>query len=183
MERASGDHSQPGAFQFRLFSKGANVIVARNPYLAVLGLSILLLGACSAPPGTSSIAPGGAQNVPAATAPPVKPIQFAGVFSCTAHVDGKLPAITWKGIPFRLENDRLSALYTFTDSFKHQDAVMFSGTLTGQSGRITATALRADGSPNFTVEMAGTPISMIGPMMQGQSQRPVRSCTLVLKRA
>jgi hypothetical protein len=176
------DPSQPVASQFRLFTKGVNVIVACNPYPAILVLPLLLLGACSAPPMTS-IAPGGKQNVPAATAPPVKPLQLNGVFSCTAHVDGKLPAITWKQIPFRLENDRLSALYTFTDSFKHQDSVMFSGTLTGQSGRITATAVRTDGSPNFSVEMAGTPTSMIGPMMQGQSQRPVRSCTLVLKRA
>ena len=105
------------------------------------------------------------------------------MFSCTAHVDGKLPAITWTRVPFRQEGDRLSGLYTFTDHFKHQNSVVFSGTLTGQSARASVTAVQANGSPNFTAEVSGSPAMMTGPMMSGMSQRPVRSCTLALSAA
>jgi hypothetical protein len=85
-----------------------------------------------------------------------------------------------KGIRFRQEGDRVTGLYTFTDSFKHRNSVMFSGTVNGQSARIAVTAIRADGSPNFTADMLGSPASMTGHMMSGVSQRSVRLCTLAL---
>jgi len=53
-------------------------------------------------------------------------------------------------------------------------------TLSGQNARINVTAVRTDGSPNFTAEMTGSRASMTGPMMSGMSRQPVRSCTLVL---
>ena len=105
------------------------------------------------------------------------------MFSCTAHVDGKLPAITWTRVPFRQEGDRLSGLYTFEDHFKRQNSVVFSGTLSGQSARASVTAVQANGSPNFRAEVSGSPAMMTGPMMSGTSQRPVRSCTLALSAA
>jgi hypothetical protein len=74
-------------------------------------------------------------------------------------------------------------LYSFTDHFKHENSVMFSGTLNGQSARVDVTAVRTDGSPNFTAEMTGSRVSMTGPMMSGMSRQPVRSCTLVLSAA
>jgi hypothetical protein len=111
---------------------------------------------------------------------PIKLVRWNGLFSCTAHLDGRQPAITWKRIPFRREGDRLSGLYSFTDNFKHQDSVVFSGTLTGKNAHVTATAVRANGSSNFTAEMSGSPALMTGQMMSGMSQRPVRSCTLAL---
>ena len=77
----------------------------------------------------------------------------------------------------------MSGLYTFTDHFKHQNSVVFSGTLSGQSARTSVTAIRANGSPNFTAEVSGTPAMMTGSMMSGMSQRPVRSCTLALTAA
>jgi hypothetical protein len=136
-------------------------------------LLALLLAACAAPPTQyGSVSP--------APSLPIKPVRWSGLFSCTAHLDGRQPAITWKRIPFRQEGDRLSGLYSFTDNFKHQDSVVFSGTLTGRDGRITATAVRADGSPNFTADMSGSSNLMSGQMMSGMSQRPVRSCTLAL---
>ena len=101
-------------------------------------------------------------------------------FSCTAYGDGKLSAITWKRIPFRQEGDRITGLYNFTDHFKHQNSVMFSGVLSGQSARVDVTAVRTDGSPNFTAVMTGSRVSMTGPMMSGMSRQPVRSCMLVL---
>jgi len=107
-------------------------------------------------------------------------IRWSGVFSCTAHVDRKLPAITWSRIPFRQEGDHLTGLYSFTDHFKNQNSVVFSGTLSGQKARASVTAVRVNGSPNFTAEMTGSPALMTGPMMSGMSQRPVRSCTLAL---
>ena len=103
--------------------------------------------------------------------------------SCLLHVDGNLPAIAWTRVPFHQEGDRLSGLYTFTDHFKHQNSVVFSGTLSGQSARTSVTAIRANGSPNFTAEVSGTPAMMTGPMMSGMSRRPVRSCTLALRAA
>ena len=80
--------------------------------------------------------------------------------SCTADRDGKLPPITWRQIPFRQENIRLTGLYSFTDHFKHQNSVMFSGTLSGQNGRVDVTAVRRDGAPNFTVELTGSQVLM-----------------------
>jgi hypothetical protein len=156
------------------------MIAAHSVRLPLLLLPILL-SACAVP-ATSRYGLSGRPNVTAAPAPPVKSVQLSGVLSCTAHIDGKLPAATWKPIPFRLEGDRLSGLYTFTDNFKHDDSMVFSGILTGQGGRVTATAVRADGSPNFTIELVGSPTSMTGQMMSGMSQRPVRSCTLALNR-
>ena len=58
--------------------------------------------------------------------------------------------------PFRQEGDRLTGLYIFVDHFKHQNSVTFSGTLSGQSMRVDVTAVRSDGSPNFTAEMTAT---------------------------
>jgi hypothetical protein len=156
------------------------VIAARFIWPALLLLPILL-SACAVP-ATSPYGPSGRPNIATAPVPPVKSIQLSGVLSCTAHIDGKLPAATWEPIPFRLESDRLSGLYTFTDNFKHDDSMVFSGILTGQGGRVTATAVRADGSPNFTIELVGNPTSMTGQMMSGMSQRPVRSCSLTLNR-
>ena len=83
----------------------------------------------------------------------------------------------------RQEDDRITGLYNFTDHFKHQNSVMFSGTLNGQSARINVAAVRTDGSPNFTAEMTGSRASMTGPMMSGTSRQPVRACTLVLSAA
>ena len=88
----------------------------------------------------------------AVSGPKLGPVQWNGVFSCTAHIEGRLPAITMKDVPFRQEGDRVTGLYNFTDSFKHRNSVTFSGTMNGQSARIAVTAIRADGSPNFTAE-------------------------------
>ena len=144
-------------------------------------LLVFLLTACAAPPRTQygPVRP----SIAAASGAPAKSIRWNGIFSCTAHVEGKLPAIAWTRVPFRQEGDRLSGLYTFTDHFKHQNSVVFSGTLSGQSARTSVTAIRANGSPNFTAEVSGTPAMMTGPMMSGMSQRPVRSCTLTLSAA
>lgn len=140
-------------------------------------LLVFLLAACAVP--SHQFGPAG-PSVAAAPEAPAKSVRWNGAFSCTAHVDGKLPAITWTRIPFRQEGDRLSGLYTFSDHFKHQNSVVFSGTLNGQSARASVTAIRADGSPNFTAEVSGTPAMMIGLMVSGMSRRPVRSCTLAL---
>ena len=86
-----------------------------------------------------------ASQVAVVAGPKPGPVQWNGVFSCTAHIEGRLPAITMKGIPFRQEGDRITGLYNFTDSFKHRNSVAFSGTMTGQSARIAVTAIRADG--------------------------------------
>lgn len=92
-------------------------------------------------------------SVAGAPGTPVKSARWNGAFSCTAHVvDGKLPAIIWTRTPFHQEGDRLSGLYTFTDHFKHQNSVVFSGTLSGQSARTSVTAIRANGSPNFMTD-------------------------------
>jgi hypothetical protein len=111
---------------------------------------------------------------------PIGPILWAGAFSCTAYIEGGLPAISWRKIPFRQEGDHLTGLYRFKDNFGHQDSVVFAGSLTGGTAHVAATAVREDGSSNFTVEMTGSPASMTGQMMSGTSQRPVRSCTLAL---
>ena len=154
---------------------------ARNAGLPLIILAFLL-SACAAPSPTQNgpAARPGIVAVPSAWA---KSVRWNGVFSCAAHIDGKLPALTWTQIPFRQEGDRLSGLYTFTDHFKHQNSVVFSGTLSGQSARASVTAVRTNGSPNFTVEVSGAPAMMTGPMMSGMSRRPVRSCTLALSAA
>ena len=154
------------------------VIAVRNAGLPLF-LSPLLLAACAVPPATQ-YGPAAKPSVAAAPSAPTKSVRWNGAFSCTAHADSRLPAIIWTRVPFRQEGDRLSGLYTFTDHFKHQHSVVFSGTLSGQSARTSVTAIRADGSPNFTAEVSGTPAMMTGSMMSGLSQRPVRSCTLAL---
>jgi hypothetical protein len=164
-----------------LFADWRHIVIAvRNASLPLLLLSSLLLAACAAPRVLNQ------QSNPAPPSSPVKSSSWNGIFSCTAHVDGKLPAITWRRIPFRQEGDRLTGLYRFTDHFKHQDSVMFSGTLSGQTARtarVSVTAVRANGSPNFTAEMTGSQALMTGRMMSGMSQQPVRSCTLALSAA
>jgi hypothetical protein len=114
---------------------------------------------------------------------PTEPILLSGVFACTANAEAGLPAITWRRIPFRQEGDKLTGLYTFKDSFGYQDSVIFSGTLMGGSARVEVTAVRKDGSSNFTAAMIGSPVSMTGQMMSGTSQHTVRSCTLALAAA
>jgi hypothetical protein len=96
---------------------------------------------------------------------PVEPVPLSGTFA------------------FRQEGDKLTGLYGFRDSFGYQDSVMFSGSLSGGSARVGVTAVRKDGSSNFTADMTGTPASMTGPMMSGTSQHPVRSCSLALTAA
>jgi hypothetical protein len=147
----------------------------------LLLLLVFLLTACAAPPSTQygPVRP----SVAAASGAPAKLVRWNGTFTCTSHVDSELPAITWTRVPFRQEGDRLTGLYTFTDHFKHQNSVVFSGMVSGQSARASVTAIRANGSPNFTAEVIGTPTMMTGPMMSGMSQRPVRSCTLALSAA
>ena len=163
--------------------EGRIVITVRKASLLPVLLLPVLLAACAAPPAPNQYGLDSRESGVTVPRLPAKPIHWNGVFSCTAHIAGKLPAITWKRIPFRQESGRLTGLYTFTDSFKHRDSVMFSGTLSGQSARVTVTAMRADGSSNFTAEMTGNPASMTGQMMSGVSQRPVRLCTLALTRA
>ena len=114
---------------------------------------------------------------------PVEPVLWSGIFSCTAFTEGGLAAITWRQIPFRQEGDRLTGLYNFKDNFGYQDSVVFTGTLIGATARLTVTAVRRDGSSNFTAEMTGSPVSMTGQMMSGTSQHPVRSCALALTAA
>ena len=136
-----------------------------------------VLAACTAPnPYPSDRGQGGINPLRV----PAEPVLWTGVFSCTAHIENRLPALTWRRIPFRQEGDRLTGLYTFKDSFGHQDSVVFAGTLLGGAARVTATAVRADGSSNFTAELLGNPASMTGRMMSGTSQHAVRSCTLAL---
>jgi hypothetical protein len=158
---------------------GQRVIAAQYASLRLLLFLLLLLAACSNTRGYEIASRQSANVGPDA---PVRS-NWYGDFSCTAHSDGKLPAITWRRIPFRQEGDRLTGLYSFTDHFKHENSVMFSGTLNGQSARVDVTAVRTDGSPNFTAEMTGSRVSMTGPMMSGMSRQPVRSCTLVLSAA
>jgi hypothetical protein len=114
---------------------------------------------------------------------PVEPVPLSGTFVCTANIEAGLPAITWRRIPFRQEGDKLTGLYAFKDSFGHQDSVIFSGSLTGGSARVGVTAVRKDGSSNFTADMTGSLASMTGQMMSGTSQHPVRSCSLALTAA
>src|SRR5580704_11267044 len=128
------------------------IVIPRDIRLSLL-LLVPLLAACAVPP--NQYGSGNQQSVAIAPSVPAKPLHWSGVFRCTAHVDGRQPAITWKGIPFQQEGDRLSGLYTFTDNFKYRDSVVFSGSMTEQSARLMATAVRTNGSPNFTAEMSG----------------------------
>jgi len=152
------------------------VIVDQKICLAPLVLALLLVG-CAAP---NPYVPPGNQSTINPLRIPVEPVLLNGSFSCTAYVQGGLPAITWRRIPFRQEGDRLTGLYTFKDSFGHQDSVLFNGTVTGGAARVLVTAVRADGSSNFTADMTGSPASMSGQMMLGTSQQAVRLCSLDL---
>ena len=157
------------------------MVLARNTRLAPF-LLLPLLAACAAPAPTPYALNSG-QSVINPLRVPVEPVLWTGSFSCTAHIDGSLPAITWRRISFRQEGDRLTGLYTFKDSFGYRDSVVFSGLLTRAGTRVAVTAVRADGSSNFTAEMTGNPALMTGQMMSGTPQRPVRSCTLALTAA
>jgi hypothetical protein len=154
-------------------------VAARYASLRFLVFLPFLLTSCS---NSRNYETAGTQSVTASPGTPVRS-NWNGDFSCTAHTDRRLPAITWKRIPFRQESDRIIGFYNFTDHFKHQNSVMFSGTLSGQSAQVNATAVRTDGSPNFTAEMTGSRVLMTGPMMSGLSRQPVRSCTLILSAA
>jgi hypothetical protein len=155
------------------------VIAVRNLGFTSLALMLLLFG-CTAPNPYTANDNRGAINP---LRVPVEPVPLKGAFSCTAYDEGHLPAITWRQIPFRQEGDRLTGLYKFKDSFGHQDSVVFNGTISGQIAQVTVTAVRADGSSNFTANMTGRPDAMTGQMMLGTSQRPVRLCSLALMAA
>lgn len=155
------------------------MIAARHAGLRLLVFLSFLLAGCSTPRDYGAA---GGQNIAPGPGAPARS-NWNGNFSCTAHIAGRLPAITWRGIPFRREGDRVTGLYIFTDHFNHRNSVMFSGTLNGQSARVDVTAVRTDGSPNFTAEMTGSRELMTGWMMPGMSRRPVRSCTLALSAA
>jgi hypothetical protein len=114
---------------------------------------------------------------------PIEPLPLRGSFSCTAYTQAGLPAINWPEIPFRWEGGRLTGLHIFKDSFGHQDSVVFNGTSGAAAARVMVTAVRADGSSNFTADMVGSPGLMTGQMMLGTSRRAVRLCTLALKAA
>jgi hypothetical protein len=149
-------------------------------HIGVLPLLLSLLTACAAP---TSYREGRDQSDINPLRIPVEPVLWSGIFSCTAYTEGGLPAISWRKIPFRQEGDHLTGLYTFEDSFGYQDSVVFTGSLTGGTARVAVTAVRKDGSSNFTAELTGSPVSMTGQMMSGTSQHPVRSCTLALTTA
>ena len=151
------------------------MIATRYIGFRLLAFLPFLLAACSTPRDYEAA---GKQSA----GPPAKS-NWSGDFTCTPHIDGKLPAVTLRRIPFRQEGDRVTGLSTFTDHFKHQNSVVFTGTLSGQSARIDVTAVRANGSPNFTAEMTGSRVLMTGQMMSGMSRQPVRSCTLALSAA
>lgn len=151
---------------------------ARNIGLAIL---LVLTAAGCAPP--KSDMPGGGQTATDPLRVPVVPVRLTGSFSCTAYLEGGLPAITWQRIPFSQEGDRLIGLHTFKDSFGHPDSVFFNGALSGGDARVIVTAVRADGSSNFTADLAGTPAAMSGQMMFGTSHRAVRLCSLTLTAA
>ena len=155
------------------------VIAARPTSFWLFVFFSFLLAACSTPRDYESA---GKQSIAVSPGTPARS-SWNGDFSCTAHIDGTLPAITLRRIPFRQEGDQITGLYTFTDHFKHQNSVIFSGTLSGQTARVAVTAVRTNGSPNFTAEMTGSRALMTGWMMSGTSRRPVRSCTLALSAA
>ena len=144
---------------------------------AAAPLILMLLSACAA---TDPYAGNRYQSGINPLRIPVEPVPLSGTFWCTANIEAGLPAIAWRRIPFRQEGDKLTGLYAFRDSFGYQDSVIFSGSLIGGSARVGVTAVRKDGSSNFTVDMTGSPASMTGQMMSGTSQHPVRSCSLAL---
>jgi hypothetical protein len=150
--------------------------LAQNVRLIPLVLAFLLAG-CAAPNSYGTARDQSAINP---LRIPVEPVLLTGTFSCTPYVEGGLPAITWRRIPFRQEGDRLTGLYTFKDSFGHQDSVVFNGAMTGATAHVMVTAVRADGSSNFTADMIGNQASMKGQMMSGTSQQAVRRCSLAL---
>ena len=146
--------------------------VTRHVWRVALSLGLLLTGCAGPSPNTAD----GINPLRV----PVEPVPLIGSFACTAYVEGGLPAITWRRIPFRKEGNRLTGLFAFKDSFGHQDSVVFNGTLSGTTARVLVTAVRADGSSNFTADMVGSPATMTGWMMLGTSQQPVRACSLAL---
>ncbi len=149
------------------------IVTARNLSLAAL----VLLAGCAAP---NPYMPDDNRTAINPLRVPIEPVPLNGSFSCTAYVEGALPPIAWRRIPFSREGNRLTGLYTFKDSFGRQDSVVFNGTVSGGTARIMVTAVRIDGSSNFTADMIGSPASMTGQMMLGTSQRPVRLCSLFL---
>ena len=152
---------------------------ARNIGLAAL-LLVLTAAGCAAPkPDT----PDGSHTALNPSRVPVAPVTLTGAFLCTAYLEGGLPAITWQRIPFSQEGDRLTGLHTFKDSFGHRDSVFFNGALSGGGARVIVTAVRADGSSNFTADLTGTPTALTGQMMFGTSHRAVRLCSLSLTAA
>jgi hypothetical protein len=151
--------------------------MARNPGLLVFVLSLIVSGCGLRSPMQPEAVRGPGVAV---SGSPSRVVEWSGIFSCTAHIQGRLPAITLRDIPFRQESGRITGLYTFIDSFKQRNSVMFLGTLEGQGARVGVTAVRANGATNFTAEMTGNPASMTGRMMSGVSRRPVRLCTLAL---
>jgi hypothetical protein len=155
------------------------VIVLRNIRLAALVLPLLLTACTSASPYMA----GSDQTRIDPRRVPITPVPLTGLFSCTAYGEAGLPAITWREIPFRQEGERVTGLYRFKDSFGHRDSVVFDGTVGEAAARVVVTAVRADGSSNFTVDMIGSPASMTGQMMLGTSRRAVRLCTLALTAA
>ena len=149
-------------------------------HAAAAPLILMLLTACAATDPYAANRPESGIN-PARI--PMEPVPLSGTFWCTANIEAGLPAITWRRIPFRQEGDKLTGLYAFKDSFGYQDSVIFSGSLIGGSARVGVTAVRKDGSSNFTADMTGSPASMTGQMMSGTTQHPVRSCSLALTAA
>src|SRR3982751_1708980 len=79
------------------------VNAARNAGLPLFLLAFLL-SACATPPATQ-YGPAAKPSVPAAPSAPATSVRWNGVFSCTAHVGSKLPALTWTRVPFRQEGD------------------------------------------------------------------------------
>ena len=152
---------------------------AHNIGLAAL-LLVLTAAGCAAPkPDT----PDGGHTTLDPSRVPVAPVPLTGAFLCTAYLEGGLPAITWQRIPFTQEGNRLTGLHAFKDSFVRQDSVFFNGALSGGGARVIVTAVRADGSSNFTADLTGTPTAMTGQMMFGTSHRAVRLCSLSLTAA
>src|SRR5215469_13234212 len=99
------------------------VTPARNIGFAAL-LVVLTAAGCAAPkPDT----PDGGHTAIDPLRVPVAPVPLTGSFSCTAYLEGGLPAITWQRIPFSQEGNRLTGLHTFKDSFGHRDSVFFNG--------------------------------------------------------
>lgn len=152
---------------------------AHNIGFAAL-LLVLTAAGCAAPKPDM---PGSGNTASDPLRVPVVPVRLTGTFSCTAYLEGGLPAITWERIPFSQEGNRLTGLHTFKDSFGHRDSVFFSGGLSGGGARVIVTAVRADGSSNFTADLTGTPAAMTGQMMFGTSHRAVRVCSLSLTAA